>query len=38
MEDIKKGFNSYYELKNNWSQDIKDIWYEINMQEEFLIK
>ncbi len=31
-------FNWDYEIGSNWSGDIKDILYEINMQEDFVMK
>ncbi len=31
-------FNWDYGIGSNWSQDIKDILYEINMQEDFVMK
>ncbi len=34
----KKVFNWDYEIGSNWLQDIKDILYEINMQEDFVMK
>ncbi len=34
----KQMFNLAYEIGRNWSQYIKDILYEINVQEEFVIK
>ncbi len=34
----KKVFNWDYEIGSNWSRDIKDILYEINMQQDFVMK
>ncbi len=34
----KKVFNWDYEIGSNWSRDIKDILYEINIQEDFVMK
>ncbi len=34
----KMVFNWDYEIGSNWSQDITNILYEINMQEDFVMK
>ncbi len=34
----KMVFNWDYEIGSNWSRDIKDILYEINIQEDFVMK
>ncbi len=38
MKDQQKVFNWEYEIESNWSRDIKDFLYEINMQEDFVLK
>ncbi len=35
---IRKVFNWDYEIGSNWLRYIKDILYEINMQEDFVMK